>query len=71
MQLLLGLVTVNIAQPDRPNEATGGRFSFEVVEGPLLRDLRCRLDGDREAYSRPGEVDALLETWACVVPWSD
>lgn len=70
-QLLLGLVTVNIAQPDRPNEATGGRFSFEVVEGPLLRDLRCRLDGDREAYSRPGEVDALLETWACVVPWSD
>lgn len=78
-QLVLGLVNVNLADPDRPDQATGGRFGPEVVEGQLLRDLRCRLDGDREAYRDPGRGDAggdgvgeeLLETWACVVPWSE
>ena len=70
-QLLFGVVTVNLARPDQPDAATGGHLTFEVVEGPLVRDLRCRLDADREAYQRPGEVEALLEVWACVVPWSD
>lgn len=70
-QLLLGVVTVNIAQPDRPDDATGGHLTFELIEGPWLRDLRCRLDADREGYREPGEVESLLDTWACVVPWSD
>jgi hypothetical protein len=70
-QLILGVVTVNLARPDRPNEATGGRLSVELVEGPWVRDLRCRLDGDRDAYRRPGVVQPLLDTWACVVPWVD
>jgi hypothetical protein len=70
-QLLLGFVAVNVARPDQPNEATGGRLSVELVEGPWLRDLRCRLDGDRDAYRRPGAVEPLLETWACVVPWAE
>jgi hypothetical protein len=70
-QLVLGVVGVNVARPDRPNEATGGRLAVEILEGAWLRDLRCRLDGDRDAYRREGEVDALLETWACVVPWAD
>ena len=70
-QLLLGLVTVNLARPDQPNEATGGRLSIELVEGPWLRDLRCRLDGDRDAYRLPGVVEPLLDTWTCVVPWAE
>ena len=70
-QLVLGVVTVNVARPDAPNEATGGRVSIEVVEGPWIRDLRCRLDGDREAYRLPDSVGPLLETWACVVPWAE
>jgi hypothetical protein len=70
-QLALGMVTVNLARPDQPNEATGGRLSIELVEGPWLRDLRCRVDGDRDAYRQPGVVEPLLDTWTCVVPWAE
>lgn len=78
-QVVLGLVNVNLADPDRPDQATGGTFRPEVIEGQLLRDVRCRLDGDRDAYRDPARGDAggegvgeeLLETWACVVPWSE
>lgn len=78
-QLLLGVVNVNLADPDRPDQATGGRFAPEVVEGQWLRDLRCRLDSDREAYrdSERGDVGGrgvgadLFATWQCVVPWSE
>lgn len=70
-QVVLATVTLNLAQPDQPNEATGGRIELSVIEGILIRDLRCRAEGDREAYRRPGEVDALLATWACVIPWSE
>ncbi len=78
-QLVLGVVNVNLADPDRPDQATGGTFAPEVVQGQLLRDVRCRIDGDREAYRDPDRGDeggahvgaALLDTWNCVVPWSE
>lgn len=78
-QLVLGFVNVNLADPDRPDRATGGTFAPEVVRGQLLRDVRCRIDGDREAYRDPDRGDeggahvgaALLDTWNCVVPWSE
>ncbi|MBK5224056.1 MAG: hypothetical protein JJE52_14520 [Acidimicrobiia bacterium] len=74
-QVVLGLVNVNLADPDRPDRATGGTFAPQIIEGPLLRDIRCRLDGDRDAYmggDAGGEVGAsLMDTWACVVPWSE
>lgn len=78
-QVVLGLVNVNLADPDQPDQATGGRFAPEVIEGQWLRDLRCRLDSDREAYRNPDRGDEggagvgadLFETWRCVVPWSE
>lgn len=70
-QVVLSVVTLNLAQPDRPNEATGGRIALQIVEGPLLHDIRCRVDGDQKAYRRLGAVQPLLDTWACVIPWSD
>lgn len=78
-QLLLGVVNVNLAVPDRPDAATGGRVRPALVEGQLIRDVRCRIDGDRTAYRGPGGGDAggsgvgdaLLDTWACAVPWSE
>ncbi|MGY6499780.1 MAG: hypothetical protein ACXIVQ_02625 [Acidimicrobiales bacterium] len=70
-QVLLGLVTVNLAQPDQPNQATGGEVRPEIVVGPWLRDLQCRLDGDRDAYRSDDGLDAIDATWACVVPWSE
>jgi hypothetical protein len=77
-QVLLGVVTLNIADPDRPDEATGGTLSPEIVRGPLWVDVACRLDADHDAYRDPARTsagdavgDELRRTWACVVPWSE
>ena len=70
-QLVLGVVTLNLAQPDQPDEATGGRFAPEILEGPLLRDIRCRIDGDQGVYRQADPEAELLETWHCVIPWSE
>lgn len=70
-QLVAGVVTVQVAEPDRPNAATGGRFDPRIEAGPLVRDLRCRIDSDRDAYRRDDGAAELLATWDCVVPWSD
>jgi hypothetical protein len=77
-QVVLGIVNVNLADPDNPNEATGGTFSPEVVRGPLWTDIACRRDADPDAYRAPGRTDGgdavgveLRVTWACVVPWSE
>jgi hypothetical protein len=67
--LLLGVVNVRWAQPDEPNRASGAQLAPAVVEGQLWRDVRCRLDGDRDAYRRADGLDELAETWDCVVPW--
>lgn len=70
-QLVAGVVTVQVAEPDRPNAATGGRFDPRIEAGPLVRDLRCRIDSDHGAYRRDDGAAELLATWDCVVPWSD
>mgnify|MGYP000722016730 CR=1 FL=1 len=77
-QIVLGIVNVNLADPDRPDEATGGTFSPEVVRGPLWVDVSCRLDSDRDAYRDPDRTaggdavgEELRRTWSCVVPWSE
>jgi hypothetical protein len=77
-QVVLGVVNVDLADPDRPDEATGGTFAPEVVRGPLWVDVSCRIDSDRDAYrdaNRTAGGDEvgteLLRTWSCVVPWSE
>lgn len=46
-QLLGGLVSATFASPDTPDAARSGRVDVSVTAGPLLTDVRCRLD-DRE-----------------------
>lgn len=75
-QLLLGAVNLNLANPDQPNAATSGHFAPEILTGPLIKDLQCRVRFDRDTYLHPapdgegGVGSDLLEIWACVVPWS-
>lgn len=75
-QLLLGAVNLNLANPDQPNAATSGRFAPQVLVGPLIKDVQCRLESNRSAYllappdDEGGVGSDLLEVWACVVPWS-
>jgi len=68
--LLLGVVNVQVAEPDTANAASGARFAPAIVEGQLVRDVRCRIDGDRDAYRRDDGAPALAATWDCAVPFA-
>jgi hypothetical protein len=50
------VVGVSLAEPDRVNDADGGRLSVGVVPGVLVNDVRCRLD-DRAAGPWPDPAD--------------
>jgi uncharacterized membrane protein len=46
-QLIGGLVSATFAAPDVEDAARSGRVAFSVTAGPLLTDVRCRLDDRR------------------------
>ncbi len=55
-QLLGAVVGTTIGEPDVPHNARSGRVAIHLTEGPLLNDVRCRLD-DRRAGPWPDPVD--------------
>lgn len=55
-QLVGGVVGSTIGEPDVPHAATTGRVSLHVVAGPLLHDVRCRLE-DRDDGPWPDPTD--------------
>lgn len=55
-QVLHGVVALRVAEPDRLDEAEGGRLRPAIVAGVLVNDVRCRLDDrDRGAWPDPSE----------------
>lgn len=80
-QLLGGVVGTTIGEPDVPHHASGGRLVMRLTEGPLLNDVRCRLEDRRDGpwpdatdpaeFPTASERSALLfdcqsETWKVV-----
>jgi len=73
-QLVGGLITTTLAAPDVEDQATSGQIDLGITAGPLVTDVRCRLD-DRddgsyddvplaEAIKRSDHnAECLLETW--------
>jgi hypothetical protein len=73
-QLVSGLVGLTVAAPDVEGAARSGRVDVAVRAGPLLTDVRCRLD-DRELGPWPpapsdaataratANADCLTATW--------
>ncbi|MFP5256978.1 MAG: hypothetical protein ACLGI8_14135 [Acidimicrobiia bacterium] len=61
-QVVGGVVGSTIGEPDVPHAATSGRVVLDVVAGPLLNDVRCRLE-DREdgPWPDPTDPDQLRE----------
>lgn len=47
-QLLGGVVGTTIGEPDIPHNARSGKVVLRLTEGPLLNDVRCRLDDRRD-----------------------
>jgi hypothetical protein len=60
-QLVGGLVGATFAAPDVEDSARSGRMAVSVTAGPLLTDVRCRLD-DRELGPWPDPAsDAAIQ----------
>ena len=73
-QLVGALVTTTLAAPDVRNQASTGRLELGPTTGPLLTDVRCRLDdldlGEYEDGFSPesrvraaANFDCQLESW--------
>lgn len=57
-QLVGGVVSTTVGEPDVPHHARGGKVAVRLVEGPLLNDVRCRLE-DRRAGPWPDPADPV------------
>lgn len=66
LQLVYGLVTVEVVQPDEPNRATRGNLTFEIDWGPVVTDWQCRRE-DLDAYL--GDRQDVEAVWNCARPY--
>jgi hypothetical protein len=69
LQLVFGLVRVDVLQPNDANEASGGTFSPGIIAGPVLTDWRCRRDHPN-AY-RGRQKEEIEVAWDCAAPYRD
>ena len=69
LQLLYGIVGVDVIRPDNPNQAGSGRPTLSVSWGPVVTDWQCRR-GDPDAYlgEQLVEIEAV---WNCARPYGD
>ena len=59
-QLVGGLVSTTIAAPDVEDRATSGSVELGITAGPLLTDVRCRLD-DRDLGPYDDSVEESIQ----------
>jgi len=69
LQLVFGVVRVDVLAPNDANEASGGRFRPGITAGPVLTDWRCRRD-DPDAY-RGRQKEEIEVAWDCAAPYRD
>ena len=71
-QLLWGVVAIRTAVPDVRNQATRVKFDVAVVSGPLLTDVRCRIDdlGTRSPHTPEQEYDHAVALYRCADDWA-
>lgn len=67
LQLVYGVVRVDVIRPDNPNEATGGRPTLGVGWGPVVTDWQCRREHPR-AYEGRQKVE-VEAAWDCAKPF--
>ena len=67
VQVLYGVVRVDVVRPDDPDQATGAHIVFDVGWGPVVTDWRCRRDHpDPHLGRQKVEVEAA---WNCAQPF--
>ena len=67
LQLVSGVVTIQVFTPDRPNFAEGADVGFDVVAGQVVTDWRCRREYP-DAYRGRQRIE-VEEAWACSQPF--
>lgn len=67
LQLVYGVVRVDVVRPDDPNRATGGTIEVDAGWGPLVRDWQCRRDHE-DAYRGRQKVE-VEAAWNCARPF--
>lgn len=60
-QLVGGVVGATLAAPDQPDRARSARLDVGITAGPLLTDVRCRLDDRERGPWPPAESDAATQ----------
>ena len=67
LQVLYGVVRVDVVRPDDPDRATGARIVFDVGWVPVVTDWQCRRDHpDPHLGRQKVEVEAA---WNCAQPF--
>lgn len=69
LQLVYGVINLQLLEPDNPNKATGARAVFDVRWGVVVTDIACRAE-DTAAW-RTGERTRLEAVWNCAKPFGD
>lgn len=69
LQLLFAVVRVDVIEPNKPNQATGGRIDIGLSWGPVVRDWQCRREYPKAYLGRQKvEVEAA---WDCAQPFNN
>jgi hypothetical protein len=69
-QLSWGLVAVRIVAPDVPNAATTARIDLAIVYGPLVTDVRCRVDQRLSGPLDDTSFDRAAAAYECSNRWA-
>ncbi len=67
LQLVFGIVRIDIVRPDEPGQATSGEPALSVGWGPVVTDWRCRRQ-DPDAYLGRQRVE-VEAAWECARPF--
>ena len=67
LQIAFAVVSVNVVQPNDPDQATGARLRPGIAWGPVVQDWRCRRDHP-DAYRGRQKVE-VEAAWRCAKPF--
>ena len=69
LQLVFGVVRVDVIAPDKANEASGGSFRPTITAGPVVTDWRCRREHPDAYLGR--QKQEIEVAWDCAAPYKD
>lgn len=67
LQLLFGVVRLDVLAPNQANEASGGTFRPGITWGPVVTDWQCRRDHPKAYLGR--QKEEVEVTWDCAAPY--